>query len=207
MYIETDPCRFSNFLSGLTPIHSLLPNSFQLNLFADPPPPKPIRYNLLQKHRGEAYSRRSHPERMPVPSDHRESRDLTQALNPLAATLAENHLVSPIIATLPKKGVSNACVCHTSETPLGLLLSPANLAVYLLSHWPELANRPGRISPCFPSTFNCRPLLFCSSTGPVHFAVLSGGRRKDGEMNERHKGQGNALTRRTLTRLECAARR
>jgi len=207
VYIETDPCRFSNFLSGLTPIHSLLPNSFQLNLFADPPPPKPIRYNLLQKHRGEAYSRRSHPERMPVPSDHRESRDLTQALNPLAATLAENHLVSPIIATLPKKGVSNACVCDTSETPRGLLLRPRiSQSTYSLIGR-SLRTGLGVSLHAFLSTFNCRPLLFCSSTGPVHFAVQSGGRRKDGEMNERHKGQGNALTRRTLTRLECAARR
>src|SRR6266852_6617276 len=32
---------------------------------------------------------------------------------------SENSLVSPIIATLPKTGVSNPCICHISEPPGG----------------------------------------------------------------------------------------
>ena len=44
------------------------------------------------------------------------------ALNPLAATLAENHPVSPSIATDPKTPHSKSFACHTSETPLGCLL-------------------------------------------------------------------------------------
>src|SRR6266704_3932867 len=32
---------------------------------------------------------------------------------------SENSPVSPAVATLPKTPVSNPCVCHTSETPLG----------------------------------------------------------------------------------------
>src|SRR4030081_3287776 len=39
-----------------------------------------------------------HPIRMGVPSDHRESRDLNRALNPLAPTLTKEQVVSPIIA-------------------------------------------------------------------------------------------------------------
>ena len=36
---------------------------------------------------------------------------------------SENSPVSPTIATLPKMRVSNPCVCHTSETPRGCILS------------------------------------------------------------------------------------
>ncbi len=64
-----------------------------------------------------------HPDRIRVPSDHRESRDLTCTLSPLAATLAENHLLSPIIATDPKTHVSNPFICHTSETARGVSYS------------------------------------------------------------------------------------
>src|SRR5260370_3787457 len=66
-----------------------------------------------------------HPERMRVPSEHREptegsdpvGRDLTCALNPLAATLAEKYLLSPAVATDPRMPFSKPCICHTSETP------------------------------------------------------------------------------------------
>ena len=120
---------------------------------------------------------------------------------------SENSPVSPIIATDAKTYLSKSCTCHTSETPRGksCLRRESKSLCTLIGR--SLRTGLGVSLHAFLSTFNCRPLLFCSSTGPVHFAVQSGGRRKDGEMNERHKGQGNALTRRTLTRLECAARR
>ena len=104
---------------------------------------KSSRMRSSEKSGGMGYSRRSlspnsflchtsenspvseHPERMPVPSDHRESRDLTRALNPLAATLAENHLVSPIIATLPKSHSCKSFACDRSETPRCLVPSGA----------------------------------------------------------------------------------
>ena len=112
---------------------------------------KSFRMRSSEKSGGRGYSRRSlspksflchtsenslvseHPERMPVPSDHRESmghsdlvgRDLTRALNPLAATLAENHLVNPIIATLPKTHSCKSFACDRSETPRGLVPSGA----------------------------------------------------------------------------------
>src|SRR5260370_13572108 len=83
-----------------------------------------------------------HPIRMRVPSDHRESRDLTCALNPLSATLAENHLLSLANATLPKTAQNKPCVCHTSDTPRRCSPVPA-------------------IRPYFrPSTFNFRPFSF-----------------------------------------------
>src|SRR5712692_7589203 len=50
---------------------------------------------------------------------------------------SENSPVSPIIATLPKTGVSNPCVCHTSETPRGASHSGApRLFPYLLTSLP-----------------------------------------------------------------------
>jgi len=120
---------------------------------------KLFRMRSSEKSAGMGYSRRSlspnsfpchtsenslvseHAERMRVPSDHRESmghsdlvgRDLTGALNPLTATLAENHLVSPITATLPKSHSCKSFPCHRSETPGGNLASAANLKVYALS--------------------------------------------------------------------------
>ena len=83
--------------------------------------------NSFPCHTSESSPVSEHPERMPVPSDHRESRghsdlvgrDLIRALNPFAATLAENHLVSPIIATLPKSHSCKSFACHRSETPRG----------------------------------------------------------------------------------------
>src|SRR6266446_9952304 len=118
VYIEPDPCRFSNFLCGLTPIHSLLPNSFQLNLFADPHPLNLYATIFYKNIRGRWYSRRS-----PSPKS-------------FPCHTSENSPVSPIIATLPKTSVSNPCVCHTSETPGGWLLStfkPANIPTPPLS--------------------------------------------------------------------------
>ncbi len=137
VYIETDPCRFSNFLSGLTPIPSLLPNSFQLNLFADPHPLNLYATIFYKNIRGRWYSRRS-----PSPKS-------------FPCHTSENSPVSPIIATLPKTSVSNPCVCHTSETPRGILprRESQNLPLF---HWPELANPPGRISPCFPFNFQSK---------------------------------------------------
>ncbi len=108
---------------------------------------KSFRCNTYKK-RGEGYSSfpchtenspvSEHPFRMQVQAtssvgksrpgrDHRElmghsdlvGRDLTRTLNPLAATLAENHLLSPAIATDPKTHLSKPCICHTSETPWG----------------------------------------------------------------------------------------
>src|SRR6266568_1491639 len=40
---------------------------------------------------------------------------------------SENSPVSPTIATDPKTLVSKSCICHTSETPRGLLSTPAYL--------------------------------------------------------------------------------
>ncbi len=114
--------------SSLNPLECALPRALIHKSF---------RMRSSEKSGGMGYSRRSlspnsfpchtsesslvseHPERMRVPSDHRESRDLTRALNPLAATLAENHLVSPIIATLPKSHSCKSFACHRSETPRG----------------------------------------------------------------------------------------
>ena len=55
---------------------------------------------------------------MGVPSDHRESRDLTCPLKPLAATIEENYL-NPAIATDPKTAKNNPCIGHASEPPWG----------------------------------------------------------------------------------------
>src|SRR6266851_4581943 len=44
---------------------------------------------------------------------------------------SENSPVSPTIATLPKTGVSNPCVCHTSETPRGVHLGTRPSALRL----------------------------------------------------------------------------
>ena len=127
------PC-FSRIRAHATPLECALPRVLMHKSF---------RMRSSEKSGGLGYSRRSlspnsflchtsenspvseHPERMPVPSDHRESRDLTRALNPLAATLAENHLVSPIIATLPKSHSCKSFACHRSETPRGLVPSGA----------------------------------------------------------------------------------
>ena len=50
--------------------------------------------------------------------------DLTRALNPLAATLAENHLVNPTIATDPISHFRKSFPCHTSKTPPGVPHAP-----------------------------------------------------------------------------------
>jgi hypothetical protein len=63
-----------------------------------------------------------HPIRMGVPSDDRESRDLSGDLSPLAATLPGNYLLSPSTATDPKTPLCKSFACHTSETPRGCLL-------------------------------------------------------------------------------------
>ncbi len=99
VFVDTQSRRSLDFFPGL-------------DLIPCPRFPKP-----LVCHTSENSPVSEHPIRMRVPSDHRESRDLTRALNPLAATLAENHLVSPAIATDPKTHLSNPCICHTSETP------------------------------------------------------------------------------------------
>src|SRR5260370_35063083 len=44
-------------------------------------------------------------------------RDLTCALNPLDATLAEKYLLSPAVATDPRMPFSKPCICHTSADP------------------------------------------------------------------------------------------
>src|SRR5260370_20309643 len=53
---------------------------------------------------------------------------------------SENSPVSPTIATLPKTRVSNPCVCHTYDTPLGVSLLRTGLprnpsAVALVPFW------------------------------------------------------------------------
>ena len=49
--------------------------------------------------------------------------NLARALNPLAATLPKNSLLSPVIATDPKTLFLKSFPCHTSEAPRGGLLS------------------------------------------------------------------------------------
>jgi len=77
----------------------------------------PLSSNSFICHRSKILHISEHPERMRVPSDHRESRDLTRALSPLAATLAENHLLSPAFATDPRSHSRKSFACHTSKTP------------------------------------------------------------------------------------------
>ena len=68
-------------------------------------------------------------------SDHLESSghsdpvgaDLTRALNPLAATLAENQLVNPTIATDPISHFRKSFPCRTSKTPPGVRRAPQPL--------------------------------------------------------------------------------
>src|SRR3989475_3672625 len=85
---------------------------------------------------------------------------------------SENSPVSPIIATLPKTGVSNPCVCHTSETPRGIVQPPQNSQPYPLFSSAGACEPAGSVSlPTLPfSTFNCR--LSTSSvpsfSGPPH---------------------------------------
>ncbi len=70
-----------------------------------------------------------HPNRMRVPSDHREARDLPRPLNPLAATLAENHILSPIIATL-RKTLSASPLLATHLRPPGGPISTLNASTF-----------------------------------------------------------------------------
>src|SRR6266566_7575425 len=53
--------------------------------------------------------------------------DLTRALNPLAATLAENQLVNPTIATDPISHFRKSFPCRTSKTPPGVPRAPQPL--------------------------------------------------------------------------------
>ncbi len=87
-------------------------------------------------------------------------RHLTHALNPLAATLAENHLVSPAIATDPKTPLSKSFSCHTSETPLGAqILSRCQFPV-VTPHWSRVHGSPSTFQISFLFILLRTPLLF-----------------------------------------------
>ena len=96
------------------PLPHYPPNSFPLNLFADPHSLTPV-VSIFYKNMGgqgafPGFQRSNFP-----PSN------LSTSFlpNSFLCHTSENPPVSPSIATLPKTCVSNPCVCHTSETPRG----------------------------------------------------------------------------------------
>jgi hypothetical protein len=82
--------------------------------------PGPLSSNSFICRRSKIWPVSEHPMRMRVPSDQQKPRDLTRALNPLTATLAEYRLISPAIATDPRSHSRNSFLCHTSKTPPGV---------------------------------------------------------------------------------------
>ncbi len=93
--------------------HSQPSKSHQIISFADPHP-----LTLLESYRFKNMAGRGHSRR----SDLRKFQPANFPHPPKSFPYhtSENSPVSPTIATLPKTGVSNPCVCHTSETPRGV---------------------------------------------------------------------------------------
>ena len=100
------PC-FSRIRAHATPLECALPRVLLHKLF---------KMRSSEKSGRRGYSRRS------------------LSPNSFPCHTSENSPVNPTIATLPKTGVSNPCVCHTSETPGGILPPPRNSQSYPLFH-------------------------------------------------------------------------
>ena len=84
-------------------------------------PPAPTLMGSDHMSRAQSRDRESSGHSDPVGAD------LTRALNPLAATLAENQLVNPTIATDPISHFRKSFPCRTSKTPLGVPRAPQPL--------------------------------------------------------------------------------
>ena len=103
----------------------------------------------------------------------------TCSLTPFFATDPKKRLLSPMIATLPKKPGNNPCVCHTSETPRGVGLSHSSnsrqlstasiypLSFHILAH--SFVQRTSRI--CL--SFNHLRTLFLATEGMGGMLCLS----------------------------------
>src|SRR2546422_7680318 len=61
------------------------------------------------------FSLTDHPDRMVVPSEHRESRDLRLDLSPLTPTLTKNASASPLDSALTSKRAPKPFRCNTYE--------------------------------------------------------------------------------------------
>src|SRR5260370_21070350 len=79
-----------------------------------------------------------HPARMVVPSEHRESRDLSFGLSALTSTLTKNASASPLSSTLTKTKDLKSFIINTYKkgvgVPLRLLSLPAAPRLALTSH-------------------------------------------------------------------------
>ena len=140
------PC-FSRIRAHATPLECALPRVFIHKLF---------RMRSSEKSGGRGYSRRS------------------LSPNSFPCHTSENSPVSPIIATLPKTGVSNPCVCHTSETPRGIVQPPQNSQPYPLFSLAGACEPAGSVSlPTLPFNFQLstvnllRAVLLRSATSAI----------------------------------------
>ena len=110
-----------------------VPKSLRLNLFADPHHLNPSASIFYKKARGRGVSLLHYL--------------LTSSsLSPYPATLPENHLLSPIIATDPKSPSNNPFVCHTSDTPRGS--SYERLSTFVSQVYPPISHRLASLAYC-----------------------------------------------------------